>query len=231
MKKFYSPFANEIQLCGVEKAGFCVTNMAGCAEGSLMNSHIWAFLVDMYFTYRGFVVPTNRSKLAKYFLISSIFSHGLLHGALGSPLAKCGMMAIEGGEQIFMVFAGFISFAVLQVGSNIGLLMKLVLSAVSGWLTLKLAGPGGDNGVSSIFIITQIIASLSSVFAPSGAFKNFEEMGWGFVPPCVISLIEFLYCCDGSGASLFNKLGGHVWYDLFLHRSVILAIQNGADKE
>lgn len=206
--------------------------MEECAnDGSLMNSHTWAFLVDMYYTYRGLTITTNRRKVVQYGLVSSIFSHGLLHGLLGT-WAKCGSVTIPGGEQVFMVFAAGISFAVLFVGARfqtLDILKKLMLSAAGGWLTLKLAGHHGENGVSSIFLITQIIASLSSVFFPGNNIANIEELGNSFVPPCLISLIELIYCCDGDGASLFNKLGGHVWYDLFLHRSVLLAINNGAE--
>jgi len=217
--------------CDFAKAGFCVTGLKDGECSLLFNSHTWAFIVDMVFTYLGLTSRTNRPKLVQYVLVSTIFSHGLLHGVLGS-YAKCGALLIPGGDAIFTVFAAFISFAVLFVGSSLPPLQMGALSAFGGWLTLKLAGPDGSYGVSSIFLITQILVSLSSVFFPGKNIKNMEELGHSFVPPCLISLIELLYCCDGGGGeSLFNQLGGHVWYDIFLHRSVLVAIRNGVDEE
>jgi hypothetical protein len=50
-----------------------------------------------------------------------------------------------------------------------------------------------------------------------------EKQGWFFIAPCVISLCELLFCCDGSGdQGLFNKVGGHVWYDITLHTALIV---------
>eukprot|EP00581_Thalassiosira_minuscula_P006869 CAMPEP_0183704164 /NCGR_PEP_ID=MMETSP0737-20130205/1594_1 /TAXON_ID=385413 /ORGANISM="Thalassiosira miniscula, Strain CCMP1093" /LENGTH=348 /DNA_ID=CAMNT_0025930985 /DNA_START=93 /DNA_END=1139 /DNA_ORIENTATION=+ len=223
--------------CLSANGGFCVTGLlpdGSACKSNLWNSHTWAFMVDMVFTYLGLQAKTNRSKIVQYGLVFTIFSHGLLHAALGL-LVKCAGVNIPGGDEVFMAFAAVISFAVLFVSAqfeNNDFLKKLGLSAFGGWLTLQLAGTDGENGSSSIFLITQILASLSVVFFPGNNIQNMEELGHSFVFPCLISLIELVYCCNGNGgASLFNKLGGHVWYDIFLHRSVLLAIENGVEKE
>lgn len=231
---FFRRSINAPPECNYSEGGFCVT---GLEEGGgcdlLKNSHTWAFLVDMVYTYLGLTVETERSKTTQYMLVFTIFSHGILHAVLGS-VANCDGLTIPGGDQLFMVFTALISYAVLYVGAefeNYNTPKMLALSVGGGWLAVQLAGPNGKNGVSSIFLITQILASLSSVFFPGKRINNMEELGNSFVPPCLVSLIELVYCCDGDGKSLFNRLGGHVWYDFFLHRSVVVAINNGAGKK
>ncbi len=193
-----------------------------------MNSHTWAFLVDMYFTYLGLKAPTKRTDIARYGLVFTIFSHGLLHGVLGLWV-KCGTLPLPGGAQIFTVFGALISYFILETMIKEYVIVKLSLAAVAGWLTITLAGPDGRDGVSSIFLITQLLASLGATLFASDAIEDMAKLGNSFVPPCLISLIELLYCCEGDAASLFNKLGGHVWYDLFLHRSVLIAISDGVE--
>ena len=193
-----------------------------------LNSHTWAFLVDMYFTYLGLKAPTMFSPIQRNLLVSTIFSHGLLHGLLGL-LKDCGALAIPGGARIFTVFGFLISYVILETMVETEVIVKLLLAAVAGWLNSTLAGTGGRDGVSSIFLVTQLLASLSATLFPSSSIKDMAKLGNSFVPPCLISLIELVYCCEGDAPSLFNKLGGHVWYDIFLHKSVLVAISDGVE--
>ena len=65
-----------------------------------------------------------------------------------------------------------------------------------------------------------MLVSLIAVFFP----KNPENFGTQKQGPCVISLWELLDCCDDSGdKGLFNKIGGHVWYDFTLHTALIVS--------
>ena len=154
------------------------------------------------------------------------FFHGGLHALLGLK-QECSPNPFPGALAIFGVFASVTGYFVVHtIATDFHQLIKLGVAAVTGALCVVLAGPGGSDGISSIFLITQLLASSVPTFFP---LENGRRVGLSFVAPCLISLIELVYCCDPStgGPSLFNKIGGHVWYDLSLHISFILALIDG----
>jgi hypothetical protein len=234
-------FFNQPPRCGHASAGFCVTNLnenQRCPDR--MNSHTWAFIVDCIFTVVGLKAKAApeieaAGPFMKYGLVFTIFSHGLLHGVLGL-LVSCTDKTFDGAVALFGAFSVLISYFVVFASGNLtdvlgpilGQVGNIALGLVAGWLCVQLSGENGENGVSSIFLITQLLATAAATLFPKGDGLN-PKLGLSFIPPCLISLIELVYCCDPStgGASLFNKLGGHVWYDVFLHTSVLIALIDG----
>ena len=220
--------------CDFYPLAFCVTNYdkANKTCPPAMNSHTWAFIVDCIYTYLGIKAPTTKGSLYKGVLIFAILSHGSLHAALGI-IAKCGGGTLPGAMALFGGFATVISYSVVSVTGSFGLVTNLLLAAVCGLLTVVLSGPDGSNGVSSIFLITQLAASLVVSITPKKQvpITDIAKIGNSFVYPCIISLIEFLFCCGDSpdNPGFFNRIGGHVWYDIFLHRSILFAISDGVE--
>lgn len=214
--------------CDVNSGGFCVANFDGtkCPD-RYSNSHTWAFVVDVIFTALAFIVPTDQSNLVRWGIAAVILSHGILHGVLGI-LVECSPIAFPGAEKIFGVFSAFVSIMVLQLGGTLSIPLNVLIGGAAGLLTVKLSE--GDRGVASIFLITQLLASGCATFFAKDGFVT-PLMGKTFVLPCIISIIELVFCCDGEGPSWFNQLGGHVWYDVFLHISVLAALKPAAEKE
>eukprot|EP00536_Pseudo-nitzschia_multiseries_P008549 jgi/Psemu1/305786/fgenesh1_kg.219_\ len=214
-------------------AGFCVTNIETIIDSDgwhqtcpqIMNSHTWAFVIDMIFTALCFILPSERGLLVRAGLASTIVSHGLLHGVLGYGM-KCGA-GLPGAEKIFGFFGGFISFMILQLSSTVRPPKSIVIGIIAGFVTVKLSE--GNRGVSSIFLITQLLASAAALFAPNGLAT--PAVGNTFVAPCAVSILELMFCCNDGQKGWFNKIGGHVWYDFFLHISVLSALKGSPDKE
>ena len=220
------------QTCDFAAGGFCVTNYDKVTNTCpLSNSHTWSFVADAFFTYLGIKAPTNRPPLMRWGLVATILSHGILHAALG--VNGCGGSEFPGALALFGTFGALISYFIIESTANFSILPKLVLTALCTYFTVALAGPGGSDGISSIFLISQLVATgVVTVTAP-GALKDMAKIGNAFVLPCLISLVELLFCCgDGpNGQGLFNKFGGHVWYDIFLHRCIVMAISDGATSD
>jgi len=218
--------------CDYTAGGFCVTNYDFKDESCpLSNSHTWAFLADCYYTYKGIKAPTNRSELMRWVMIIAIFGHGALHAALG--VMGCGGSEFQGAVTLFTIFTAGISYAIVASVAKFEVWVNIIITAIASYLTVFLAGPNGSNGISSIFLITQLLATLIVSITPNnGAMNDMAKIGNAFVLPCGVSLMELLLCCgDGSTSQgIFNKLGGHVWYDIALHRCLVMAIPNGAEE-
>ena len=227
---FFFNRPGEAKTCSYSAGGFCVTNYDPVdASCPLSNSHTWSFLADSVFTYLGIRAPTKRDTVQRWGLIATIFSHGLLHAALG--VNGCGGSAFPGALALFGSFGALISYFIIDSTANFSIAVKLLLTAISAYFTVSLAGPGGSDGISSIFLISQLVATLVVTVTAPGTIKDMTKLGNAFVLPCVISLVELLFCCGEKGAGLFNRFGGHVWYDIFLHRCILIAIKDGADPE
>ncbi len=227
---FFFNRPGEAKTCDYSAGGFCVTNYTPGEGCPWSNSHTWSFVADSFFTYLGIKAPTNRGAVQRLGLIATIASHGFLHLALG--LNGCGGSSFPGALALFGSFGALISYFIIDSTANFGLVAKLLLTAICAYFTVSLAGPGGSDGISSIFLISQLVATLVVTVTAPGAIKDMAKLGNAFVLPCVISLVELLFCCGVTGgAGLFYRLGGHVWYDIFLHRCIVLAIKDGVDSE
>jgi len=211
--------------CSVNMGGFCVTNLVKDGTKSscprIMNSHTWSFVEDVIFTALCFVLPSKQGFAKRLSLASVVLSHGILHANLGFGLA-CASSGPEKAELIFGIFGAFISLAILNMGSDFGPSIVAAGTLLGGYLTVKLSEDG--RGVSSIFLITQLWVTVSGFLKPNKDFVN-PLMGNLFVPTCAVSIIEILACCNSDGSpSWFNKLGGHFWYDFFLHLSLLASL-------
>ncbi|VEU45351.1 unnamed protein product [Pseudo-nitzschia multistriata] len=219
---FFQDGGASTNACTYSSAGFCVTNFDG-ADCPIMNSHTWAFAVDMVFLVACFLVPSDRTTLYKAALaFGAVGSHGALHALLGI-FVNCTSDPFPGAETIFGAFGALISFLILFSTTELDNMIKLVISAVSGYLTVLLSE--GGAGVSSIFLITQLLASGAGIFDTEGKLTT-PLMGYTFIAPCLVSIIELLFCCDPAtgGPGLFNQYGGHVWYDIALHTSLLTSL-------
>jgi len=221
---------NRSTSCSVDEAGFCVKNLAECRKGSpggIGNSMIWAWKVDVVFTVIAILFPIFNGKPhggTGQWLggILMIFSHGLYHrhlALLNCPAAKVTEVGlVEYSVFVFIVSAftagGFGDPKTLKAH----LMIALSSTALITFLTAKTHG-----SASPIFLVAQIIAPAMSLFSPHDNVTSLA--GYAFIAPIFVSIIELVFCCNGSNdPSWFNKIGGHVWYDFFLHLAVILGL-------
>lgn len=209
--------------CNFAADGFCVTNYSKetgfCPTGD--NSHYWSWLADVAFT----VVALVLGKAVKaedktiYGNIAAILSHGVLHNYLNTN--KCA--STEGTPIAYVLYFGFTTFIAwltlqtgnLAIGSAIQMIFSLLVAGVTVYLSSEM------KSVSPIFMATQILVSVVGFFGNTPGLT--QTMGDFFMAPCAVSIMEFLFCC-GLGSTkqgFFNKLGGHVWYDVALHTAIL----------
>eukprot|EP00978_Attheya_sp_CCMP212_P014687 scaffold37552_cov43-Attheya_sp.AAC.1 len=160
----------------------------------------------------------------------AIFSHGFLHFKLAGKAPLFCAIAPQTSVNVpaylaYGAFTAFISFLILSMGG----LDKVVISALTiavTIVTVRLSEPKHKLGISPIFMTTQLLASCVGAF-PGDNTKSVVTSLTGnlFVAPCLVSIIELMCCCNGDetfpGPGWFNKLGGHAWYDFFLHISIL----------
>mmetsp|Transcript_6338 Transcript_6338/g.15702 ORF Transcript_6338/g.15702 Transcript_6338/m.15702 type:complete len:339 (-) Transcript_6338:127-1143(-) len=225
---FFQVRASQEPGCDYSSGGFCVTNFKPQTETCPpLNSHTFAFIVDCIFTAVGFLVPSALQGGEKYALIGIIFGHGCLHALLGL-VVSCTNKPFWGAVALFAAFSVAISYIIVDSIGSLSRVANIVLGLAAGFLCVFLSGSNGENGISSIFLITQLLSTAGGSLFPKGDGLS-PKLGLSFIAPCLVSLIELVYCCDPStgGASLFNKLGGHMWYDVFLHTSILIALIYG----
>jgi len=214
--------------CSYSQSGFCVTNYDGVECPPLNNSHFYAFVVDALFTAAALLVPkiVGKSPGGKKNLIGvliAILSHGLLH--LYLSLSGCKLDSGEDktvGGILFGVFTWFISYFILASTSSsdnvfVNTIVSVAVAALTVWLSVR---PPGDQGIASIFMTTQLMASGAGFLIPKEGLDS-SRVGKLFVAPCAVSIIELIACCKDGKQGLFNKLGGHVWYDITLHTAIL----------
>lgn len=232
--------------CKYQPSGFCVTNYVpptiqkktevpipgtGYCPSKVENSHFWAFSVDVLFTIAVLIIGFNPEIFMEQqgfanavMLAFVIIFHGGLHFFLGYVLQCKDEESAELPAQTFL-YAAFIfvlAYVTFRSTSSVKFPLSLILSVAFTFLIVK-ASASSDN-VGAIFGGTQLLVAFITVFFPKNT-DNFgtQKQGWFFVAPCVISLWELLGCCDDSGdKGLFNKIGGHVWYDITLHTALIV---------
>jgi hypothetical protein len=163
----------------------------------------------------------------RYGLIFTIFSHGCLHAVLGL-LVSCTSKPFKGAIALFAAFSTLISYFVVASAGSLETWKNLVLAVVTGFLCVILSGGNGEHAVSLIFLITQLLSTAAGSLCTQGDGLS-PKLELSFIAPCLISLIELVYCCDPDkgSTSLFNQFGGHVWYDVFLNISVLIALIDG----
>lgn len=222
--------------------GFCVwgapdaypDNTTGCITAS--NSHVFAWYEDAIMTL--FVVAAyfrsskkQQEQLVTYIAIGGIvFFHGLLHFFLYKGLKpSCVISANVPGQGsgddtlgwgAYLVFAFFLCLIIFGMGftAQIGPLKVFCLSVVATISTYLLAkGAGTDWLLSALFATSHPIGSVTGLLSNSTSFTEFG--GWFFFLATIVGIVELMHC-----ETFLKPLGGHIWYDLFLHTSVIASL-------
>jgi hypothetical protein len=221
--------------------GFCVwgapvpDNAGGCISAN--NSHVYAWYEDFIMTI--FVVgayfcssKVQKEQLLTYFALGGIvFFHGLLHFFLykfldPSCVISAGITGQSDGRALgwvaYLVFTFFLCLIIFYLGFNktdqLGLPKVLGLSFVVTIVTGYIASNTGDDWLlSALFATSHPIGSLTGYFTTSPMFSKIQ--GWLFLLATIDGIVELMAC------ETFLKLfGGHIWYDLFLHASVLAAL-------
>ena len=101
-----------------------------------------------------------------------------------------------------------------------GLVLALVLAGV---LTIAIAKATNTKNpsISAFFMISQLVASVTGLLIPNPKTVT-PQVGWAFILPCIVSMVEFL-ACD----SFLVQYGGHALYDFFLHLSLLVSLMFG----
>ena len=220
---FYQP-ANP---CIVSEAGFCVTNFqpeTQTCPDLVKNSHFWAFGEDMIFFLVSIAIGiqqgTDLPTLAGSAL--AILFHGILHGYIA--IKKC---AATGGDGLIFygLFTAFIAFFTVDIFGSLSFKDNVIITTLVTAITVYLTLAEPAKGVAAIFLTTQLLVSATALFFPANGKKLTSKTGDFFTLPCLVSIFEVLFCCLPSGQpSWFNAIGGHAWYDFFLHLSILVSL-------
>jgi hypothetical protein len=211
--------------CDYSVDGFCVTNfdptLGKSGECLAQNSHLWAWKEDVIFTVLAFVIGfmTKTDIQSILGVAAAIFGHGFLHYTISNNACKPtgpdgGSLAENVAYSVFTAGISYLTINMADVGAAATVLVTLFVTGV----TVYLSQPAQGLGVSPIFMTTQLLASFVGVTAKPGNTQSSALTGDLFVLPCLVSILELIFCCSGSDSpGLFNKIGGHAWYDFFLH--------------
>jgi hypothetical protein len=218
------------------KGGFCVTGLT--QTGTITkcnqmtgNSHQFAWGIDVLYALVAMALPFTglcKTPLSGYLIGNAIvFAGGILgHGFLHKVFSEqsCNGQGNIGGY-IFFIFGlmlvDLIGFSSIPAMEN-GILLVFVLSAVlTGVIYKATVTDTASPSISAFFMISQMIVSITGLVVPNPK-KVTPQLGWSFVLPSLVSLVEFLGC-----DSFLVQYGGHVWYDFFLHLSMLVSLVFG----
>jgi len=199
------------------------------ASGGQNNSHYWAFSVDFCFTILvlgiGFFWKKNSNQGFKSACIYAgvIMLHGILHWWLGY-YKNCVLITETKGKAFGILFYAVFIFILIIVGFNRAtnlksLTFKVILSTLFTLLIVWTSTT--KDSIGPIFGGTQLLLSIVCAFFPKKGVVSRKE-GYFFIVPCIISLIELLYCTESGKPTPFNRLGGHFWYDFTLHTTFVV---------
>jgi hypothetical protein len=90
--------------------------------------------------------------------------------------------------------------------------------------TLKIANGDGNNSIAFLFGSTQLLVTAAGAFFPDPKYTT-KLVGQTFIFPIIVSLLEYSEC-----APFLSKVGGHAWYDITLHISVLCSLLDSGDK-
>ena len=229
--------------------GFCVwgephwPNEANGCSGSILNSHMAAFSVDVVMTWLVYILykrlpvstrdgndSTQLPPAGGYFLSIGlvILMHGLLHFFIFvaidcyAPTSSLPLLVTIIGYFLYFAFSAFLFYIILKAGfagSSSGVSWPIGLGALlCAVVTVLLAVFAGTQWIlTCIFAMSHVVASIVGSYANSAMFTKL--MGWVFMVATIMGILELLEC-----PNLYRPVGGHVWYDFFLHISVVLSV-------
>lgn len=221
--------------------GFCVwgtpeypTPDDGCVvpDSAPNNSHMYAWYEDFIMTVAivALYFRSNRQGTIIYVAMGGIvFLHGFLHYWINT-FVQCRTDDVAEwlepiGWALYALFTFFLSLILFGIGffDEIGLLWVGVASFAVSVVTVVMArGAGTDWLLSALFATSHPLASITGLLTKSSIFSN--AVGWIFLVATLDGIIELTSC-----ATFLKQYGGHVWYDLFLHISVIASLPIFAD--
>lgn len=157
-----------------------------------------------------------------------ILSHGLLHLFLYQRLdcyvrpSDLSEMTQNIGYFLFCTFTFFLCLLIQSIG--------FVTTGQQGLSTVILCSVGLTCGLfvwtrniglqwllPGLFAITHPLSCITGLYTKSPIFT--PTMGWLFAVTTLVGCAE-LSCC----VPFFRSIGGHVWYDVFLHLTMMSAI-------
>lgn len=96
--------------------------------------------------------------------------------------------------------------------------MEYSVFAAISFAIIKLTLSSVDSGkaIAALFMATQVLVSYVGAFHPGRTASKL--VGQTFIAPIIVSLIEYLNC------DFLASVGGHFWYDFFLHISVLCSL-------
>jgi hypothetical protein len=211
--------------------GFCVTGLAadGTCDPLSGNSHQFAFGIDVIYTILALALPftgltksPKSSTLTFYSIVLAfiIGFHGILHEQFS--VNRCDLSGgAEKFEEYYILYIaalmlvdvfGFSSIPSWDNGFVIGITTSAALTALTFYLTLK-----ENKSIAAFFMMSQVVVSLTGLLIPD-TDKMTWQLGWSFVLPILVSLVEFSDC------NLLVAYGGHAWYDNFLHLAFLVSL-------
>jgi len=134
-------------------------------------------------------------------------------------------------ETGFKILTVIIVVATLY-GSSLPIILKsqakmVGVIAIVSYAILQLVEGSDNNPISLFFTITQLLVTGVGTFFPDKCSTNTHKLsGWGFAATSLVSLLEF-YACQ----SFLLKIGGHAWYDVMLHVSLLATYWDYTDVE
>lgn len=216
--------------------GFCVwgspelPNKEIKCTDSPINSHIIAFAIDVIFTLAVYIIYRKdtspiKSKLIYFSFGAIILVHGALHFFLTSPLINCyreippGSTLEEIGYILFGIFTFFLCLIIFG-SANSGLsrgvfIQSTVSTSIVFFLTRRVGN--GEFILTGLFCVVHPISSWAALTSDNPQFTMLS--GWWFVVATTVGILE-LYTCG----SFFRAIGGHFYYDLTLHLSILFSL-------
>lgn len=213
--------------------GFCVwgapqlpNEKDGC-KNSPANSHIIAFGIDVLMTIAVYVLYKKDSAVKKQTLVYFAFAaiillHGSLHFFLNSPIIDCysevdpEMEKI--GNTLFAIFTFFLCLIILgfsEQALNFGVaLSSVIFTAVVAYITSTFGS--GEFILTGLFCVVHPLSSYAALKSNNPLFTS--AAGWWFVVATTVGILELSTC-----ESFFRSIGGHFYYDLTLHTSILLS--------
>jgi len=222
--KFLQPESESVP-CDFYKDGFCVTGLENKVKCPGPNSHRWAWHEDIIFTILSIVIPytkfadDNLSTATKIAIPAIIFGHGVLHGWIDSKDCNIPTDLEKIGTVFYATFVGvlttimFFLFSDLPEKRPTGAILLEVAGITALIVLTSLDKIKDGDAIAVFFLVSQLLIGYLGAFHPGDLATKI--VGQTFIAPCIVSLLEFLKC------DWLHKVGGHAWYDFFLHISII----------
>lgn len=233
--------------------GFCVagapstpTKGEGCHE-TPWNSHMASFAVDLVL---GGVVTLLHARLRKRGRLSPaitthftamgvvILSHGILHLYISEGI-NC-YVALE-EQPLWLITSGYLIFAGFSFFLCV-VILGTTFAAPYGWTKVFFASAlfanivllwtvetGAEWMLPALFSVLHPLACVAGLAGRHHQDADSETrvaaapltqlQGWSFLLATLMGILELTQC-----AAFYRHLGGHVWYDFWLHVTVVLGL-------